>query len=58
VSPVPQAAFLDVILYSREQLAAEYLAMPGGGAGPEGVPDLPDVPWGIIRCVRVVVDSV
>ncbi|EFN59411.1 hypothetical protein CHLNCDRAFT_137929 [Chlorella variabilis] len=40
-----EAAWLDVILYSREQLAKEYEAMPTKqGAGQE----LPDAPWGII----------
>jgi hypothetical protein len=42
---VPEARFLDIILYSREQLLKEYAAMPsakGDGAA------LPDAPWGII----------
>ena len=44
---MPVAAWLDVILYSREQLVKEYDAMPeknGGG----GSSSLPDAPWGII----------
>jgi hypothetical protein len=47
VQPVPEAAFLDIILYSREQLLQEYAAMPtraasskaaaaGGGGGGGG----------------------
>lgn len=32
---VPQAAFLDVILYSRAQLVKEYADMPVKGAGDE-----------------------
>lgn len=41
-----QAKWLDVILYSREQLNKEYEAMPSK----EGAGDLlPDSPWGIIR---------
>ncbi|KAI7835743.1 hypothetical protein COHA_010360 [Chlorella ohadii] len=40
-----EAAWLDVILYSREQLGKEYEAMPTKeGAGQQ----LPDAPWGII----------
>jgi len=35
---------LDVILYSREQVAKEYAAMPSKGAAAE----VPDAPWGII----------
>mmetsp|Transcript_4367 Transcript_4367/g.11853 ORF Transcript_4367/g.11853 Transcript_4367/m.11853 type:complete len:257 (+) Transcript_4367:57-827(+) len=42
---VPEAAYLDLILYSREQLVKEYAAMPS--AKGEGV-ELPNVPWGII----------
>jgi len=43
----PPAAWLDVILYSREQLLAERAALPR--SAPEaGLPDLPDAPWGII----------
>jgi hypothetical protein len=60
---VPEAKFLDVILYSRQQLVKEYEAMPskaaaaGGGGGGGGSSEhqqaaaeavLPDVPWGII----------
>lgn len=41
---VPEAAFLDIILYSRDQLVKEYAAMPEKG-GPE---ELPAAPWGII----------
>lgn len=41
---VPEAKFLDIILYSREQLLKEYEAMPSKGTGTE----LPDAPWGII----------
>lgn len=41
---VPEAKFLDVILYSREQLVQEYEAMPGKG-DPAA---LPASPWGII----------
>lgn len=41
---VPEAKFLDVILYSREQLVQEYEAMPGKG-DPAA---LPPAPWGII----------
>ncbi|EFJ41394.1 Uncharacterized flagellar associated [Volvox carteri f. nagariensis] len=41
---VPVANFLDIILYSREQLVKEYAAMPTKGPGDE----LPDAPWGII----------
>ncbi|KAL4430946.1 hypothetical protein ABPG75_006202 [Micractinium tetrahymenae] len=40
-----EAKWLDIILYSREQLVKEYAAMPTKeGAGQE----LPDAPWGII----------
>ena len=40
----PEAKFLDVILYSREQILAERGALPcANEAG-----DLPDAPWGII----------
>lgn len=38
------AKFLDLILYSREQLVKEYDAMPDKGSSG----DLPDAPWGII----------
>lgn len=41
---VPEAKFLDVILYSREQLVKEYEAMPGKG----DPTSLPAAPWGII----------
>ena len=41
---MPDAKFLDIILYSREQLSKEYEAMPSKGEGA----DLPDAPWGII----------
>lgn len=44
VQPVPQAKFLDCILYSREQLMKEYQAMPEKGNSK----DLPQAPWGII----------
>ena len=38
VGPLPRAAFLDVILYSREQVEAEKQAMPGkGGTQEQGV---------------------
>ena len=40
----PQAAWLDIILYSREQLVAERAALPRSGPTAE----LPDAPWGII----------
>lgn len=42
---VPEAKWLDLILYSREQVLAENTAMPNKSA--EGV-ELPPVPWGII----------
>lgn len=42
---IPDAKYLDIILYSREQLVKEYADMPTkDGAGTE----LPDAPWGII----------
>ncbi|EIE18622.1 flagellar associated protein [Coccomyxa subellipsoidea C-169] len=41
---VLEAKFLDVILYSREQLVQEYEAMPGKGDPAV----LPPAPWGII----------
>lgn len=50
MEPVPQAKYLDLILYSREQLLKEYADMPskaGGDTDPEQL--LPNVPWGIIR---------
>ncbi len=40
----PDATFLDVILYSREQITAENLAM-------NEAPSDSDAPWGII-CVK------
>lgn len=40
----PQATWLDIILYSREQLVAEREALPRSGP----VADLPEAPWGII----------
>jgi hypothetical protein len=46
VAPVPEAKWLDVILYSREQLEAEYAAMPAKTGGKPV--ELPRVPWGII----------
>ena len=42
---VSKARFLDVILYSEEQLAKEYLAMPTEGGGGRA---RPPAPWGII----------
>lgn len=42
---VPAAKYLDVILYSREQLVKEHKAMPKGKGDPDS---LPDAPWGII----------
>lgn len=44
VQPVPEAKFLDCILYSRDQLMKEYEAMPEKG----DPADLPEAPWGII----------
>lgn len=44
VQPVPEAKFLDCILYSREQILKEYEAMPHK----ESQADLPQAPWGII----------
>ena len=44
VAPVPEAAFLDVILYSREQLVLERAAT---GRADDAHP-LPDAPWGVI----------
>lgn len=41
---IPDAEFLDVILYSREQLIKERSAMESK----EDRPELPDAPWGII----------
>lgn len=53
VAPLPTAKFLDVILYSREQLEKEYAAMPegakGGLKGKEALSTLPsEAAWGII----------
>jgi len=59
VAPLPAAQFLDVILYSRAQLEAEYAASPapeggdgGGGAAAGGLAALRALPegcvWGII----------
>lgn len=46
IDPGP-AKYLDVILYSREQILEEYEALPPaeGGKGPDAIPD---APWGII----------
>lgn len=41
---LPEAAMLDVILYSRKQIVKEYEAMPAKGSPA----DVPDAPWGII----------
>jgi hypothetical protein len=41
---IPEATFLDVILYSREQLVKERAAMEAK----QERPPLPDAPWGII----------
>ena len=49
---VPQAQFLDIILYSREQLAGEYAAMPDAKGDPAL---LPRAPWGIISIKAQVV---
>ncbi|KAF8063689.1 hypothetical protein HT031_003544 [Scenedesmus sp. PABB004] len=43
VAPVPAAAHLDIILYSREQLVQEHEDMPSKAGAP-----LPPAPWGII----------
>ncbi|KIY99232.1 flagellar associated protein [Monoraphidium neglectum] len=48
VQPVPVAAHLDLILYSREQLVEEYRAMPSKSGGQDPDLLLPKVPWGII----------
>lgn len=52
---MPDAQFLDIILYSREQLIQEYKAMPtktaaacGSGTAPDPETVLPPAPWGII----------
>eukprot|EP00197_Chlamydomonas_leiostraca_P007911 CAMPEP_0202862186 /NCGR_PEP_ID=MMETSP1391-20130828/3319_1 /ASSEMBLY_ACC=CAM_ASM_000867 /TAXON_ID=1034604 /ORGANISM="Chlamydomonas leiostraca, Strain SAG 11-49" /LENGTH=215 /DNA_ID=CAMNT_0049541683 /DNA_START=122 /DNA_END=769 /DNA_ORIENTATION=- len=50
---VPDAAYLDLILYSREQLVKEYAAMPTAKGSPD---DLPNVPWGIISVKAQYVD--
>lgn len=42
---MPQAKFLDIIVYSREQLTKEYDAMPDAKGDPAL---LPRAPWGII----------
>ena len=42
----PDAAWLDVILYSREQLAAEAAALPAADREGRGAGDLPA--WGVI----------
>jgi hypothetical protein len=44
VVELPEAKFLDIILYSREQVLKELEALPSKG-NPETIPD---VPWGII----------
>jgi hypothetical protein len=41
---VPEAKFLDIILYSREQILKEKESMPSEDKSDE----IPDVPWGII----------
>ena len=41
---MPEAKYLDVILYSREQLVKEHEAMPSKGDADA----LPQAPWGII----------
>ena len=41
---VPEAKYLDIILYSREQLVKEHRAMPSKGDADA----LPQAPWGII----------
>ena len=40
----PEAKYLDIILYSREQLVKEYEAMPSKGSRDA----LPKAPWGVI----------
>ena len=40
-----EAKYLDIILYSREQMVKEYEALPLEG---RDAADLPDCPWGII----------
>lgn len=44
---VHQAAFFDVILYSREQIIKEYQALPAQGKHLSDA-DIPNAPWGII----------
>ena len=44
-SHIPTAKYLDIILYSREQMIKEYEALPLEG---RSTVDLPDAPWGII----------
>lgn len=39
VQPIPEAQYLDCILYSREQLVKEYQAMPEKG-DPEDLPQV------------------
>ena len=54
---IPQAQYLDIILYSREQLTKEYTAMPDAKGDPQL---LPQAPWGIISIkaqVSVMSDS-
>lgn len=41
---MPEAKYLDIILYSREQLVKEHRAMPSKG----DADTLPQAPWGII----------
>ncbi len=51
MSPLPRAAHLDIILYSREQLLAERAALPRGDSSTSPGPaesSLPDAPWGIV----------
>eukprot|EP00884_Botryococcus_braunii_P007842 jgi/Botrbrau1/17059/Bobra.0258s0002.1 len=46
VGPLHEAKFLDIILYSRQQLLEEYKDLPTEA---KGHPDsIPQVPWGII----------
>ncbi len=40
-----KAKYLDIILYSREQMVKEYAALPLEGRSAD---DLPQAPWGII----------
>ena len=48
-----KAKFLDLILYSREQLVKEHEAMPGKGPSDQ----LPDAPWGIISVKPQVLEA-